>query len=38
MKIKTGFPKKPVGHFDQNFVCKLLGSRKLKFNDMMLIT
>ena len=38
MKIKTGFSQKPVGHFEPNFVCKLLGTRKLKFNDMMLVT
>ena len=38
MKIKTGFSQKPVGHFGLNFVSKLLGTRKLNFNDMMLIT
>ena len=36
MKIKTGFSQKAVGHLEPNFVCKLLGTRKLKFNDMML--
>ena len=35
MKIKSGFSQKPVGHFEPNFVCKLLGTRKLKFNDLM---
>ena len=38
MKIKTGFSQKPVGHFEPNLVCKLLGTRKLKFYDMMLVT
>ena len=36
MKIKTGF--KPVGHFEPNFVFKLLGTMKLIFNDMMPVT
>ena len=38
MKIKTGFYQKPVGYFKPNFVCKLSGTRKLKFKDMMLVT
>ena len=38
MKNKTGFSQKPVGHFETNFICKLLGTRKLKFNVMMLVT
>ena len=38
MKIKTGFSAKPVGHFQSNFVCKLLGTMKLKLYDMMLVT
>ena len=38
MKIKTGFSQKSVGHFEPNFVCKLLGKWKLKSNDMMLVT
>ena len=38
MKIKTGFSQKPVGHFEPNFVCKLLGTRKGKFNGIMLVT
>ena len=38
MKIKTGFSQNPVGHFELNFVCKLLGTWKLKFNDMMMVT
>ena len=33
MKIKTGFSQKPVGHSEPNLVCKLLGTRKLIFND-----
>ena len=35
MKIKTGFSQKLVGYFEANFVCKLLGTRKLKFDDIM---
>ena len=38
MKIETGFYQNLVGHFEQTFVCKLLGTRKIKFNDMMLVT
>ena len=38
MKIKTHISQKPVGHFEPNFVCKLLGTKKLKYNDMMLVT
>ena len=34
MKIRTGFSQKPVGHFESNFICKLLGPRKLKYNGM----
>ena len=30
--------QKPVGHFEPNFVCRLLSTRKLKFNDMMQVT
>ena len=37
MKIKTDFSQKPVGHFEPNFVCELLGTRKLRINDMMLV-
>ena len=28
MKIKTGFSQKLLGHFESNFVCKLLGTWK----------
>ena len=28
MTIKTCFSQKPLGHFQPNFVCKLLGTRK----------
>ena len=38
MKIKTGFSQKPVGHFEPNLVCELLSTRKLNFDDVMLIT
>ena len=38
MKIKTGFSQYQVGHFKLNVVCKLLGTWKIKFNDMMLVT
>ena len=38
MKIKTGFSLKPVGHFEPNFLCKVLDTRELKLNDMMLVT
>ena len=38
MKIKTGFSQIPLGLFEPNFVCKLLGTRKLIFVDMMLVT
>ena len=34
MKIKTGFSQNPVGHFKPHCVCKLFGTRNLKFNDM----
>ena len=37
MKIKTRFSQKPLGRFLLNFVCKLLGTWKLKFVDMMLV-
>ena len=37
-KIETGFSRKPVGHFEPNFVCKLLCTRKLELNDIMLVT
>ena len=38
MKIKTDFSQKPAGHFEPDFVCKLIGTSKLKSNDMMLVT
>ena len=38
MKIKTGFFQTPVGHFEPNFVFKLLGTKKLNYNGMMLVT
>ena len=38
MKVYAGFSQEPVDHFEPNFVCKLFGARKLKFNDMMLVT
>ena len=38
MKIKTGFSPNQVGHFELNFVCKLLGTWKLKFYDIMVVT
>ena len=37
-KIKTGFSKKAVDHFQQNCVCKLFHTRKIKLNGMMLGT
>ena len=30
MKIKTCFSQKQLGHFQPNFVCMLLGTRKMK--------
>ena len=38
MKIITGFSLKPVGHFELKILHKLLGTRKLKFTDTILIT
>ena len=38
MKLKTGFSQKPLGQSKPNFTCKLSGSRKWKFIDMMLVT
>ena len=38
MKIKTGFSEKRVFNFEIHFICTLLGTRKLKFNDRMLVT
>ena len=38
MKIKTCFSQKPLGHFQPNFVCKLLGTWKFKFINTMLVT
>ena len=38
MKIKTGFSKKAVDHFQSNFVCKLFYTRKIKLNGIMLAT
>ena len=38
MKIKTDFSQKPVGHFEPDFGCKLVATRKLKLHDMMLVT
>ena len=32
MKIKTCFSQKPLGHFQQNFVCKLLGTLEMKIH------
>ena len=29
IKIKTCFSQKPQGHFQPNFVCKLLGTRNV---------
>ena len=37
-KLKTGFSQKPLGQSKPNFICKLSGSRKWKFIDMMLVT
>ena len=33
MKIKIGFSQKAVDHFQPNFVCKLLHTRKIKLHD-----
>ena len=30
MKIKNGFSQKLVGHFEPNFVCKVLGTMNFK--------
>ena len=30
MKIKTDFLQKPVGHFEPNFVCNILGYKEIK--------
>ena len=38
MKIKTGFSQKSLDHFYPNFVCKLLGTWKCKFSNMMVVT
>ena len=38
MKLKTGFSQNPLGQSKPNFICKLSGSRKWKFIDMMLVT
>ena len=38
MKIKTCFSKKPVDHFEPNFGCKLVGTRKLKLHVIVLVT
>ena len=38
MKIKTCFSQQPLVCFSPNSVCKLLGTWKLKFVDMMLVT
>ena len=38
LKLKTGFSQKPLGQIKPNFICKLSGSRKWKFIDMMLVT
>ena len=40
MKIKTGFSQKPVGQFEPNFVCKLVGTRniEIKWHDDGLMT
>ena len=38
MKLKTGFSQKSLGQSKPNFICKLSGSRKWKFFDMMLVT
>ena len=37
-KLKTGFSQKPLGQSKPNFICKLSGTRKWKFIDMMLVT
>ena len=37
MKFETGFSQKPLGHFQPNFACKLLGTRKIKFMNMTLV-
>ena len=37
-KIKTCFSQKPLGQSKPNFICKLSGTRKWKFDDMMLVT
>ena len=38
MKLQTGFSQIPLGQSKPNFICKLSGSRKWKFIDMMLVT
>ena len=37
-KHKTCFSQKPLGQSKPNFICKLSGTRKRKFIDMMLVT
>ena len=37
-KLKTCFSQKPLGQSKLNFICKLSGTRKWKFIDMMLVT
>ena len=37
-KLKTCFSQKPLGQSKPNFICKLSGTRKWKFDDMMLVT
>ena len=37
MKIKTGVSQKAVDHFQPDFVCKILNTRKIKLNGMMLV-
>ena len=36
--FKTCFSHKPLGQSKPNFICKLWGTRKWKFDDMMLVT
>ena len=37
-KLKICFSQKPLGQSKPNFICKLSGTRKWKFIDMMLVT
>ena len=37
-KLKTCLSQKPLGQSKPNFICKLSGTRKWKFDDMMLVT